>query len=121
MDFSKKLHIKIRYVFNYIVKEKEKTYNNINNVVDKVIIRGVNNMSDVNELLNEAIKETEKLGKDEIFLVKDLFKGYLWNRMPRKDRILLGTLFLNQVNKMDGGGIKAIEKISSNQQRYMKI
>jgi len=78
-------------------------------------------MSNVNDLLNEAMKETKKLEKDEIFLVKDLFKGYLWNRIPRKDRILLGTLFLNQVNKMDGGGIKAIEKTSSNQQKYMKI
>jgi len=121
MDFSNKLHIKIRYGFNYIVKEKEKTYNNINNVVDKVIIEGVNSMSDVNKLLNEAIEETQKLGKGEVFLVKDLFKGYFWNRIPRKDRILLGTLFLNQVNKMDGGGIKAIEKTSSNQQRYIKI
>ena len=107
--------------FNYVVKGKEKIYNNINNVVDKVTIRGVNNMNNVNELLDEAIQETKKLEKGEIFLVKDLFKGYLWNRIPRNDRILLGTLFLNQVNKMDGGGIKAIEKTSSNQQKYMKI
>ena len=75
-------------------------------------------MSNVNELLDEAIKEAKKLKEGEIFLVKDLFKGYLWNRIPRKDRILLGTLFLNQVNKMDGEGIKVIEKTSSNQQRY---
>ena len=75
-------------------------------------------MSDVNELLNEAIKETENLNEGEIFLVKELFKGYEWNRIPRKDRILLGTLFLNQVNKMDDEGIKVIEKTSSNQQRY---
>ena len=74
-------------------------------------------MSDVNKLLDEAIKEIASLKDGEIFLVKDLFKGYLWNRVPRKDRLLLGTLFLNQVNK----GIKAIEKTSSNQQRYMKV
>jgi|BioPla2DNA2_1021312.scaffolds.fasta_scaffold10984_6 hypothetical protein len=96
-------------------------YNNINNVVNKVINRGVNNMSDVNKLLDEAIKEIASLKDGEIFLVKDLFKGYLWNRVPRKDRLLLGTLFLNQVNKMGGKGIKAIEKTSSNQQRYMKV
>lgn len=76
---------------------------------------------DVNELLDEAIKETENLKEDEIFLLKDLFKGYLWNRIPRKDRLLLGTLFLNQVNKMGGKDIKAIEKTSSNQQRYVKM
>jgi hypothetical protein len=76
---------------------------------------------DVNELLDEAIKKTEKLNEGEVFLVKELFKGYIWNRILRRDRLLLGTLFLNQVNKMDGKGIKAIEKTSSNQQRYMKV
>lgn len=77
-------------------------------------------MKDVNDLLEEAIIETKNLKKDEIFLVKELFKGYIWNRIPRNDRLLLGTLFLNQVNKMDGKDIIAIEKTSSNQQRYMK-
>ena len=59
-------------------------------------------MSDVNELLEEAIRETENLNDGEVFLVKDLFKGYVWNRIPRKDRLLLGTLFLNHVSKMNG-------------------
>lgn len=77
-------------------------------------------MSDVNELLEEAISETKKLNEGEVFLVKDLFKGYVWNRIPRKDRLLLGTLFLNWVNKTDGN-LKAIEKTPSNQQRYEKI
>lgn len=76
-------------------------------------------MYDVNCLLDEAIKETENLNEGEVFLVKDLFKGYIWNRIPRKDRLLLGTLFLNLVNKMDSH-LKAIEKTSSNQQRYIK-
>lgn len=78
-------------------------------------------MRNVNKLLDDAIKETLSLEKGETFLLKDLFKGYLWNRIPRKDRLLLGTLFLNQVNKMDGKEIKAIEKTSSNQQRYLKV
>ena len=76
-------------------------------------------MGDVNEFLAQAIKETENLNAGEVFLVKDLFKGYVWNRIPRKDRLLLGTLFLNYINKMEGN-IKAIEKTSSNQQRYKK-
>jgi len=76
-------------------------------------------MSDVNKLLDEAIKETENLDEGEVFLVKDLFKGYVWNRIPRKDRLLLGTLFLNWVSKINGN-LKAIEKTSSNQQRYEK-
>ena len=76
-------------------------------------------MYDVNCLLDEAIKETENLNEGEAFLVKDLFKGYIWNRIPRKDRLLLGTLFLNRVNQMNIL-LKAIEKTSSNQQRYIK-
>lgn len=74
-------------------------------------------MTDVNELLELAIKETENLIDNEIFLVKDLFKGYEWNRIPRNDRLLLGTLFLNYVNKTNGK-IQAIEKTSSGQQKY---
>ena len=77
-------------------------------------------MSDVNELLEEAIRETENLNEGEVFLVKDLFKGYVWNRIPRKARLLLGTLFLNRVSKMSGK-LKAIEKTSSNQQRCKKV
>jgi hypothetical protein len=76
-------------------------------------------MSDVNELLEKAIRGAEYLNEDEVFLVKDLFKGYVWNRIPRKDRLLLGTLFLNWVNKTDDN-LRAIEKTSSNQQQYKK-
>lgn len=76
-------------------------------------------MIDVNELLKDALREADKLNEGEVFLVKDLFKGYVWNRIPRKDRLLLGTLFLNHVSRINGN-IKAIEKTSSNQQKYLK-
>lgn len=72
---------------------------------------------DVNELLQQAISETQNINSGEIFLVKDLFKGYEWNRILHKDRLLLGILFLNYVNNFDNK-IVAIEKTSSNQQRY---
>lgn len=45
-------------------------------------------MSDVNELLNIAIKETENMKQREGFLVRDLFKGYEWNRISRSQRLL---------------------------------
>jgi len=74
-------------------------------------------MPDVNELLNSAIKETENLNQGEVFLLRDLFKGYEWNRVSRSERLLLGTLFLNYVNTSKAS-IQAIEKTSSGQQKY---
>lgn len=74
-------------------------------------------MYDVNELLELALKETENLNEGEVFLVKELFKGYEWNRIPRKDRLLLGTLFLNHVNRHTGK-MQPIEKTTSGQQKY---
>jgi len=75
---------------------------------------------DVNNLLECAIKESQLIESDEVFLVKDLFKGYEWNRIPRKNRLLLGTLFLNHINRTNGD-ILPIEKTSSGQQKYKKI
>ncbi|MDO4269702.1 MAG: single-stranded DNA-binding protein [Eubacteriales bacterium] len=75
-------------------------------------------MMDVNMLLDKAILETAQLMENEIFLVKDLFKGYEWNRIPRSDRLLLGTLFLNYVNKTNGH-IQAAQKTASGQQKYI--
>lgn len=92
----------------------------INNIVDVVDIKEVNNMFDVNIALEQAILETKFLNKGEVFLVKDLFKGYEWNRIPRKSRLLLGTLFLNHVNSSNNNEIEAIDKTSSNQQKYRK-
>ncbi|MEG0913302.1 MAG: single-stranded DNA-binding protein [Oscillospiraceae bacterium] len=76
-------------------------------------------MKDVNYILKEAIIETGELHSGEEFLLKDLFKGYEWNRIPFKDRLLLGTLFLNNVIS-EQFGIEAIKKTSSNQQKYRK-
>lgn len=75
---------------------------------------------DVNDLLEIAVKETYNLLEGEVFLVKELFKGYEWNRIAVKNRLLLGTLFLNQVHKKEFG-LVAIEKTSSHQQKYKKV
>lgn len=76
---------------------------------------------DVNELLEIAKKEVENLKTDEIFLVKELFKGYEWNRIDRKTRLLLGILFLNWVRTTNEDKIKIIEKTSLGQQKYKII
>lgn len=77
-------------------------------------------MPNVNELLEVAKNETDNLISGEVFLLKDLFKGYKWNRISRSDRLLLGTLFLNYIRTTENA-IDAIEKTSSGQQMYKKI
>jgi len=72
-----------------------------------------------NELLEIAKDETKNLISGEVFLLRDLFKGYEWNRISRSNRLLLGTLFLNYIKSTDIG-ITPIEKTSSGQQRYRK-
>ena len=74
----------------------------------------------VNQLLEYAIQEVKELNSGEVFLVRELFKGYLWNRIPRKDRLLLGTLFLNWTQQM-ANIVTPINKTSSGQQKYQKI
>lgn len=74
-------------------------------------------MSTVNELLEVAKNELAKVKPGEIFLVRDLFKGYEWNRISRSDRLLLGTLFLNFIRSVDTD-VDIIEKTSSGQQKY---
>ena len=41
-------------------------------------------MYDVEAFLKQATDETHNLTIGEVFLVKDLFKGYEWNRIQRK-------------------------------------
>jgi len=74
-------------------------------------------LSTVNDLLDMAKIELTHLKSGEIFLVRDLFKGYVWNRISRSNRLLIGTLFLNYVKSNDVS-IIPIEKTSSGQQRY---
>lgn len=73
------------------------------------------------DCINEAISEVSNINTGEKFLVKDLFKGYEWNRLAIGDRRLLGTLFLNEVRngKLRGEVIEG-NKSSANQQQYIK-
>jgi hypothetical protein len=54
-------------------------------------------MNDLNSLLKTAIDETAHVREEETFLVKDLFKGYEWNRILKGDRLMLGSMFLSYI------------------------
>lgn len=71
------------------------------------------------KLLKKAWKETKNLEIDETFILKDLFKGYKWNRLAVEQRAALGRLFLELAT--DKKSVEATEKNSSNQQMYKKV
>jgi len=77
-------------------------------------------MFKVNDLLTIAQNEIDYVNVGETFLLKELFKGYEWNRIKISDRLLLGTLFLNYANT-NADKIIALQKTSSNQQKYKRI
>jgi len=76
-------------------------------------------MDDLNSLLKTAIDETSHVREGETFLVKDLFKGYEWNRIPKGDRLMLGSMFLSYIGTHDCK-VTVSDKGASGQQRYLK-
>jgi hypothetical protein len=77
-------------------------------------------MDDITTLLKTTLDETKHLREGECFLVKDLFKGYLWNRIPKGDRLMLGSMFLSYITTHTGD-IAVMDKGASGQQRYQKL
>ena len=51
----------------------------------------------MNELLDQCIKETKYIHEGEIFMVKDLFKGYEWNRLSLGEKRNIIFLFRNYI------------------------
>lgn len=60
------------------------------------------------KIIKQAWQETKNLKEGEVFLLKDLFKGYKWNRIKMETRSSLGRLFLEKVQNKKS--VEAIEK-----------
>lgn len=74
---------------------------------------------DEKKIIKQAWQETKNLKEGEVFLLKDLFKGYKWNRITTERRSSLGRAFLEKVHNKNS--VEAIEKTSSHQQQYRKL
>lgn len=57
----------------------------------------------------------------EVFIVKDLFRGFEWNRIEKGNRTKLGSLYLNFAENEGSELIKGIGKTPQNQQKYRRI
>ena len=72
------------------------------------------------EMLDQAVIELGNLEDGTTFIVKDLFKGHLWNAQDKKERLTLGTLFLNFAKQYRGTS-EVLDKNSSGQQEYKLV
>lgn len=76
----------------------------------------------MNNLLLKALSEVPNLQSGEKFLVRDLFKGYEWNRLSLNERRNLGRYFFEASNNiyLQNGDIIPLAKNNANQQVYLK-
>ena len=61
------------------------------------------------------------IDNEEGFLIKDLFTGDEWNRLPKSTRIQLGQAFLKEVKAGLISNVIMGNKGSNNQQWYKKV
>ncbi|GAA0866459.1 DUF1413 domain-containing protein [Paraclostridium tenue] len=74
------------------------------------------------EELFAIVKNTlNELNSGEEFIVKDLFRGFEWNRIAKGNRTKLGSMVFNFVNHEGSTIIDLLGKTPQNQQKYKKI
>lgn len=68
------------------------------------------------------VKNTlNELSSGEEFIVKDLFRGFEWNRIAKGNRTKLGSMVFNFANNEGSTIIDPLGKTPQNQQKYKKI
>lgn len=80
----------------------------------------ITNQTPLSDLADYAEKEVKKLLPGEIFIVRDLFLGYEWNRIGKGNRTKLGGIFFRNVKEKESSNIEILDKTPQNQQRYRK-
>ncbi|BCA37286.1 single-stranded DNA-binding protein [Bacillus cereus] len=81
-------------------------------------IDGNTSLEELAEIAKATMKE---LTQGEEFIVKDLFRGFEWNRISKGDRTKLGSMFLNFAQNEGNKFIKATKKTPQNQQQYIRL
>ena len=73
------------------------------------------------DLFYQLSNELDNLLVNDEFMISDMFKGFVWKKVSKADRLWLGREFLNKVKNNEVKNIKIMEKTSSNKQMYKKI
>ena len=74
------------------------------------------------DLFSIAMNALNDVNTDEVFIVKDLFRGFEWNRISKGNRTKLGSMVLAYANSNEGSSmIEPLGKTPQNQQIYKKL
>ena len=76
--------------------------------------------STLQELLTIAIDTLPDVNSGETFIVKELFRGFEWARIPVGNRTKLGALFLAYCKGEGAVQLESLGKTAQNQQIYRK-
>lgn len=81
----------------------------------------VNETTSLEELFKIAKVTATELKKDEKFIVKELFRGFEWERISKGTRSKLGAMFFSYSKNEGTGIITSLGKTPQNQQKYIKL
>ena len=82
----------------------------------------INEKSTLNELFNRAVDTLSEVEPGEVFIVKELFRGFEWKRIPIGNRTKLGAMVFAYANSDEGSLlIEPLDKTEKKQQRYKKL
>lgn len=81
----------------------------------------VTEQTTLNELFELAKESTNDVASNEIYIVKDLFRGFEWNRIAKGNRTKLGSMYFSYAQNEGKNGILPLGKTPQNQQQYKKV
>lgn len=73
------------------------------------------------DLFDIAIRTLPEVEPGEIFIVRDLFRGFEWNRIKKGNRTKLGGVFYAYAQNAGANCVEPIGKTPQNQQIYKKL
>ena len=81
----------------------------------------INCNTTLSELFDIVVSTLREVESGETFIVKELFRGFEWNRIPKSYRTKLGSMVLVYANGEGSGIIEPTTKTPQNQQIYKKL
>ena len=80
----------------------------------------INKNSTLQELFDYAVSSVVDVESGEKFIVKELFRGFEWSRIPIGNRTKLGSMFFAYAQSTGINDMDPIGKTPQNQQIYRK-